>query len=283
MKSNSTKSSSMKSISPKLNSMKLRTSTAILATAFGTVATSQASLVSYWSFDTDFTADAGGSAFDLTAVNGASAGVAGGKFGNAGSFSRDSLQHAVTSGNVLAANADFSYSAWYNLSVADMTGSNRYFVLETSFADGVSSTQAWTASIGLRDLGGTDSVQIFTSPSLAVGQTAMTTNVWQNVVVTFDADGGTTSGGIINAYLDGSGTPFAIADNLASTNAVEGLVIGGHRSGTGRNFDGLIDEVAFFDHVLLPTEITSLQSTAVPEPSGIALFGLSGFALGAFP
>jgi hypothetical protein len=105
----------------------------------------------------------------------------------------------------------------------------------------------------------------------------MTVNVWQNVVVTFDADGGTTSGGIINAYL--YGTPFATADNIASSNAVEGLVIGGHRAGEGRNFDGLIDDVAFYDHVLLPTEITSLQTNAVPEPSGIALLGLSGLAL----
>ena len=126
-----------------------------------------AGLVSYWSFDEDFSADAGG-AFDLTAVNGATAGDAGGKFGNAATFERANSEYAVTGGNVLTANADFSYSAWFNFGVADITGSNRYFVLETSAADGVSNSEAWTASIGLRDSGG-DVAQVFTSPSNDVG------------------------------------------------------------------------------------------------------------------
>lgn len=249
--------------------------TPLIALALATATTSQAAIVSYWSFDSDFTADVGGSAYDLTAVNGATAGDAGGQFGNAATFERANSEYAVTGGNVLTANADFSYSAWYNFNVSDITGSNRYFVLETSAANGISGTEAWTASVGLRDLSGTDSVQVFTSPSNQVGETGSTASTWHNIIVTYDSSAQT-----ITAYLDG--TQFA-TDTQASTTAVEGLVIGGHRSGTGRNFDGQIDDVAFFDHVLTSTQISALQTqaanVAVPEPSSAALLGLGGLAL----
>jgi alkaline phosphatase D len=263
--------------------MKLKTLTLGLCVAAIVVAhsgQSRAGLVAYWSFDTDFTADDGGTAFDLMAVNGATAGDAGGQFGNAASFQRANSEYAFTSGNVLAPGADFSYSAWYNLGIENIEGSARYFVLETTAADTPSATEAWTASIGLRDIGG-DVVEVFTtSPSLAVGNTPATLGSWQNVTVTFDADGGTNAGtGIMRAYLDGSSTPFATADNLGPRAAVEGLVIGGHRAGTGRNFDGQIDAVSFYDHVLTASQISNLQSTAViPEPSSAILIA-SGVAL----
>ena len=48
----------------------------------------RAEMVAAWTFDSDFTADAGGAAFDLTANNGATAGEPGGKFGNAANFER---------------------------------------------------------------------------------------------------------------------------------------------------------------------------------------------------
>jgi alkaline phosphatase D len=237
----------------------------------------QAGLVAAWTFDSDFTADAGGSAFDLTAVNGATAAEAGGKFGNAAKFERLMSEYAYTGGDVLTANTDFSYSAWYYLDLADIAGSDRYFVVETTLNDTPSNDGAWTASIGVRDLSGTDSVQVYTHPSVAVGDTAMTAQTWQNVIVTFDADGGTTSGGIMSAYLDGSSVPFAVHDDVASTTAVSGLVVGGHRNGTGRNFNGLIDDVAFYDHVLDASEISALQTaSAIPEPSSLALLGLAG-------
>ena len=43
-----------------------------------------------------------------------------------------------------------------------------------------------------------------------------------------------------------------------------GLVIGGHRAGTGRNFDGLIDEFAIWSCVLSDTEITALYGGGTP-------------------
>lgn len=254
--------------------MKINKYASVTAATLCLATSANAAMISYWSFNSDFTADAGGTAFDLTATNGASAGDAGGKFGNAATFERANSEYAVTTGNVLTANSDFSYSAWYNISVADITGSNRYFVLETSAANGISNASAWTASIGLRESGG-DVVQIYTHPSVAVGDTGSTASAWNNIVVTYDS-GATT----MTAYLNG--TQFGQNTGIASTTAVEGLVIGGHRNGTGRNFDGQIDDVAFFDTVLTPNEISFLQNNpaaSIPEPSAALLVGLAGLAM----
>jgi alkaline phosphatase D len=258
---------------------KLTTMSALIATAgLGSLATSQATLVAHWTFDSDFTADTGGPDYDLTPVSGATAGAVAGQFGNAADFDRAASQYAFTGGDVLSPASDYTYSAWFNINVDDITGGDRYFVLETSLGDAPSGDAAWTASIGLRETGG-DVAQIFTHPSAAVGTTTYVANMWNHIAVTFDAGGGTT-GGIINAYLNGSATPFATLDDVATSTAVGGLVIGGHRAGTGRNFDGQIDDVAFWDTVLSPAEILSLQTNTaanvIPEPS------TSGFVALAF-
>ena len=95
--------------------------------------------------------------------------------------------------------------------------------------------------------------------------------MWHNVTITWDNDGGTAAGsGRFTAYLDGVAVGSPV-DRAAPLTAVGGLVIGGHRAGTGRNFDGLIDEVIFYDHVLSQSEVDALQ---IPEPSLSALLGV---------
>ena len=243
-----------------------------------------AGVVAAWTFDNDFSADAGGAAFDLTAVNSASSGGVPGRFGNAASFARAPTgarnQYAFTGGDVLTAGSDFSHSAWYRLEVTNITGSNRYFVLETTAGDAPSGTQAWTASLGLRDTGG-DIMQVSTYPSQSVfniaGGNATDGGgnpMWHNILVTWDNDGGTNAGdGRFTGYLDG--TSIGALDRVAPLTAVGGLVIGGHRSGTGRNFEGLIDDVIFYDHVLGQSEVDALQITSgIPEPSMPALLGV---------
>lgn len=242
-----------------------------------------AAIVAYWNFDANFTATEGGASFNLSTFGGGGGPsiVSGGRFGDAASFTRSNSQYAFTSGNVLTVGSDFSYSAWYYFGVSNITTADRYFVLETTGANSPGSTpQAWTASIGIRDLNtatAPDDIEVFSygPGSGVVGSTTHTADAWQNVIVTFDADGGSTSNGIYRAYLNGS--LFATRDNATAV-AVEGLVIGGHRDGTGRNFQGLIDDVAFFDTVLTPGEIAGLQNATavavVPETSTALMAGL---------
>ncbi len=139
--------------------MKHTTLTLLITAAIGTSMSANAAITAYWSFDSDFTADVGGSGFNLTAngddSNLATAGDSGGKFGNAATFDRGENQYAITAGNVLTSTADFSYSAWYNSDVGTITGSNRYFILETISGDTIiTDDAAWTASAGLRNQSG---------------------------------------------------------------------------------------------------------------------------------
>ena len=113
---------------------------AVIVTMLSTQA--RAGLVAAWTFDSDFTADVGGAAFDLTAHNGATAGEPGGKFGNAANFERANGEFAFTDGNVLTQGGDHSYSAWYKSNVTDITGGDRYFVLETTAGDAPSGEAA---------------------------------------------------------------------------------------------------------------------------------------------
>jgi hypothetical protein len=44
-----------------------------------------------------------------------------------------------------------------------------------------------------------------------------------------------------------------------------GLIIGGHRKGVGRNFNGMIDEVALWQRVLEPSEVKTLYNSGIPQ------------------
>jgi len=79
----------------------------------------------------------------------------------------------------------------------------------------------------------------------------MNTGTWYHVVGTYDGD-------TIRCYVngvEGSSTPYAngITDSAAS------LAIG--RDGAGREFDGLIDEVAVWNDVLDPSAIAALYNS----------------------
>jgi hypothetical protein len=47
-----------------------------------------------------------------------------------------------------------------------------------------------------------------------------------------------------------------------------GLIIGGHRSGKGRNFEGLIDELSVWQSTLSPFEVTKLYGGGKPSKIG---------------
>jgi len=219
----------------------------------------------YWDFDTDFSATVGGSRFYAAPVNGPVIDPEG-RIGGAVRFDHARDQYLRVTHPVLPdeAGKDHSYAAWYKLDRWDVDEEERFFVLETTSR--ATSTHAWTASYGLRDLGEGDVGQVFTSytprgeqdflvpGAHADSQTPNLSDGWMHIAVVYDADGGSSRGnGRLTVFLNGEAVGgFDTTHPLAPT---DGLIIGGHRDGTGRNFDGLIDEVAFWDCALTADQV----------------------------
>jgi hypothetical protein len=127
--------------------------------------------------------------------------------------------------------------------------------------------------------GGTGDIQTGTS----YGATPAGDGLWHHIVAT------TANGGATQLYVDGvleatGAGPASIAQSTANNN----LLCIGCNPDNGREFNGLIDDLAMWDRVLTPSQIatihssglagTSLGAITIPEPS-TALLGLLG-ALG---
>lgn len=240
-------------------------------------------LVAYWSFDRDFTADAGGSAYDLQAyhVEGSesfSEIVPGGKFGGAAAFERVNEEFLFTGASVYMSGSNMSYMAWYRLDTT-ISGTNRYFIMETTDSN-------YVISYGLRETAAVDQGQVYTINTDGTNKnfyvnngssTGADSGQWYNMIVTFDAS---LNGGTYTAYLNGESA--GMMDQVGIIPDGVGLIIGGHRAGLGRNFEGLIDDVAVWNRVLTADEINTLQTQAVPEPGTLALIGTALLGLFSF-
>lgn len=99
-----------------------------------------------------------------------------------------------------------------------------------------------------------------------------TEGVWQNLQYTWDYDGGVSPQ--IHIYVDGTEVGYLSTSydsdlsgwvNIVST--VNRLVTVGMDPGSGRYFDGLMDDVAWFDEVLSTGELTEIRGTSVGTSS----------------
>jgi len=220
-------------------------------------------LVAHWSFDHDFTSSVGGMDYYATPVNGAFI-ISNGRFGNAAGFIRNLGQYLQVPSPVVTPGQDHTYSAWYKTTWTTIGNLvDRYFIMETT---GIGGTTAVTVSYGLRDIQGDGlDTQGEVWTEWAGGYTNghfdhPDEDQWHNIIVTYDADQAQQK-----IYFDG-----ALALTLASSNPLldtAGLIIGGHRGGTGRNWDGWIDDIGFWDRILTPAEIADLQTGAILAPA----------------
>jgi hypothetical protein len=104
------------------------------------------------------------------------------------------------------------------------------------------------------------------------GTTNVVDGCWHHVAVSRQA------GGLINLYLDGRLEAFGAA-GTGLLNARPYIDIGGN-TGDSRYFNGLIDEVAFYNAVLTQGQISQhYVASIVPEPSSLALAALGLVAL----
>lgn len=107
---------------------------------------------------------------------------------------------------------------------------------------------------------------------------------WHMIAVVINAGDGIND---VDVYIDGTYTTRSGGGtliNTASAAASGGFnqIVLGSDVNAGRNYGGLLDDVAIFDTALTETELDDIRTngiTAVPEPSSTALLGLGGLAL----
>jgi alkaline phosphatase D len=240
------------------------------------------SLRAWWSFDGDLkNKSVLGSRIDASAVNGASLVADGDLRGGAVALSRAENQYLHVGRSALDDNgAAHTLSLWCKPASLPAHGSNdRHFLMESTLGGTANGDAGYAISAGLRAGATEDKVnlELFTntlqpagpastaSPTpLAQGgfscllDRSLFTAQWAHVALTFDSI-------YLRLYVNGTEVAahqLPVPGPIAETG---GFVIGGHRDGSGRNYDGLLDEVALWSRALSAAEINSLYHGGTPE------------------
>lgn len=201
--------------------------------------------------------------------------------GSAAAFARANQSYLHVAGAPLNENSTaHSYAMWIKPTTLPAHGSaDRHFLMESSRKSVAlgSEGDTWALSLGLRATSDPSQVNVelhthTLQPAIPntnrtnrpvetsrgsfphlVDRSLLLEN-WNHITVTFQGDR-------LRMFINGQ---FAVEHAIPAWGGISEtgeLVIGGHRDGTGRNFDGLIDEVGLWARVLEPDEIASLADT----------------------
>ena len=236
------------------------------------------SLVAYWNFDGSgedaYQATFGGQSFNATHPNGATPGAPG-RFGSSIRFTRALEQYLEVDSPVITSGQDHTYSAWYRATFSDIDDGNydlRYFIMEST---GIGGNDAYAVSYGLRDIEGDgydDRGQVYTqwpggitagdfgpAGSFPVAQHHRDLRRERSGAQSLSGRGPRADDGVARP-------PFERGRTDASAATVS----------TGRNWDGWIDDVSFWERVLTPSEIAGLQTRPALCPFEDIEAGLTG-------
>jgi hypothetical protein len=237
-----------------LNFKFLRTSlTALCLLVSGLVNVANAGIIVEYNFDGN-SLDSSGNGEHLTLVNGATYGSG---YVN-GALLLDGLNDyaRVNIGNYSLSN--FTVEAWVNVNNFE---SNVHYV--SLFQDSYIVLGDW----------GTGAVHTWAdglSPISISGVTSPTINDWHHLAFSFD---GTTQRSFLNGVLQNSVLTTGTLTNSASFN--QGLTIGARYTGSVQYVKGSIDNVRIHDIALSVNDLGYYKdTTAVPEPSTLAIFAL---------
>ena len=255
-------------------------------------------LRAWWPFDGNLSNQSIlGSRVDAAAVNGTSLVPNGGLRSGAASFSRATQQYLRIPHSALDDNtAGYSVSLWCKPASLPAHGTtDRAFLMESTLTGAVSADAAYSISVGFK-ADDTEAAKInlelythtlqpaastSTAPTaLAQGpfpcslDRSLFTNRWAHVAVTLDSHK-------LKLFIDGAMVAEHALPVPGPVAEIGGLVIGGHRAGTGRNYDGLLDEIALWSRALTPEEITSLHHSGSPEalPTAVSAADTDGDSL----
>lgn len=240
------------------------------------------SLRAYWSFDSGLAnTSALGERLDAVVHNGAGIARERGIRGGALRLERNRKQFANISRSFLDDNsAGHSISCWIKPGSLPVHGSNaRHFILESTAEGKPDSKAAYHLSLELSQCDDPQKVAIrlhsqtlkpaskpegaptptVHGPFQTVHPRAQLEDQWSHLIVSFDSVQWKI---FVNGRLAGTHklNPPGPAVEFG------GLIIGGHRAGSGRNFDGLIDELAIWQTTLSAADALALYNGGAPKP-----------------
>ncbi len=195
------------------------------------------------------------------------------KRGGVARFDRNLQQFLNVNRNPLDDNSDrHTYALWFRPSSLPRHGTtDRMFLIESTAEGKPHNKSAWHISLGLRSCDDPNKInlQLYThtlSPASRPEAAPTAKSLggfdcliprselkkWNHVTCTFDSLS-------LSLYLNGKQIAKHHLPVPGPASEFGGLVIGGHREGKGRNFDGFIDDVAIWSRVLNENEIKKLQ------------------------
>ncbi len=239
-------------------------------------------LRAWWSFDGDLkNGSILGDRIDASAVNGASLVEDGGLRGGAVQLSRGESQYLHVGRSALDDNgAAYTASLWCKpAALPPHGGGDRHFLIESTLGGEAGSEAGYAISVGFRAAPTPEQVDLelhtCTLQPAGAASTAAPTALaqggfsclldrslfmdrWAHVAVSFDSSR-------LRLYVDGAEVASHELPVPGPASETGGFVIGGHRAGTGRNFDGLLDEITLWSRALSAEEISDLHHSGNPQ------------------
>ena len=232
-------------------------------------------LRAHWNFEADFKNQTQlGERMDAIAKNGASISESPSKDKGAVQLFREKEQYVVVPKNPLDDNSrEHTLSLWMRPTSLPKHGSSeRQFLFESTATEVPSPQGAWHLSLGLRGTASPEDVnlQLYTytlvpdrKPGVAPSFKSQggfdyevprkRFEAWTHVAVVYDSQ-------TMTLYVNGKPATVHQLPNPGPAAEFGGMIIGGHREGKGRNFDGFIDEVALWSRRLTADEIALLAA-----------------------
>jgi hypothetical protein len=267
--------------------MKINTLKSVLTLAAGIVsftsASSDAALTSspleYWDFNGDALAGVDNANNDGTILNtnGGTAAFVAGKFGQAIDLESTGAATAWVSvddpDNTFDMENDIgTISLWFQVESFD----RNWQALVTAGEGG-----AWR----IHRQGGSQRLNINMGGQSVVNTSDITVGgagdgTWHHIAISNDAANGT------QMWFDGALSANAAVRDTTGNNLP--FAIGNNANDLNRAWDGLIDDVAFWDTALTDADVqqiwnggtgASIESLAIPEPTALSLFGMVGLAM----
>ena len=249
--------------------MKSTTITSLSALLIASTCISQAALLAHWTFDENSgttAADSSGNGLTAT-TTGATTWIAG-VSGNAANDPKFTVSAAASSTLALASgNTAFTISLW-----ANTTTSGGFAVLA-----GFEGTGGTGDRYAIKTSGG--NIEATIGGAVAAANLPATSNGnWIHIVAVNDPTAGHS-----RVYVNGvqSGADGSVINLSSSTSQ---WTMGTYWNSNGYDYTGALDDVQVYDEALTASDVTFLLNNAgsvlaIPEPSAIALLGLSGLAL----